>query len=158
MPNPSRRKSLDARTLALLLNSRPSSAALVSLIIIAGLTLPFPLILLVGFTGHSEILEEIAKALIILVLVLRLPSRSGQLAAGILFGALFGISESFLYLNQIVQLGKLTPFFEHLLFTVPMHTLSAFLIALFGSFGKKYLAIGFVLALLLHFSFNAIAL
>ena len=123
--------------------------------IIAGFLLPLILIPVVKFTGYSEVIEEIAKALIILLLILKIPSHKKQILVGILFGLFFGISENFLYLNQIFQLGDLSVFWQRFIYTVPMHIITV-LIMLFTGISKKWLLIfGLICAIILHIIFNS---
>jgi len=82
---------------------------------VAGLVLPVILIFIVRFTGYSEIVEEIAKALVVLFLILNFPALKQKIGAGILFGFLFGLSENFFYLNQIFQLGDFSVFWQRFL-------------------------------------------
>ena len=63
--------------------------------VMAGLLLPVLLIPVVKFTGYSEIVEEIAKGLVVLFLILNLPTHKLQILGGIAFGFLFGVSENF---------------------------------------------------------------
>lgn len=123
-------------------------------IILAGLILPAFLIFIVKFTGYSEIVEESAKALIVLFLILRLPNHKMQIFFGVIFGLLFGLSENFLYLNQIFQLGDFSIFWQRFLWTVPMHIITV-LIMVFAGLSKKWVLIfGLAGAIILHALFN----
>ena len=62
------------------------------LIFIVGLILPLLLIPLIKFTGYSEIVEEIAKELIVLFLILQLQTHKLQIFAGVVFLILFCLS------------------------------------------------------------------
>ena len=124
--------------------------------VVAGLLLPALLIPVVKFTGYSEIVEEIAKALVIVFLILKLPSHKMQIFAGIAFGFLFGLSENFLYLNQIFQLGDFSIFWQRFLWTVPMHIITVLVILFSGLAGRVFLIFGLVGAVILHALFNAI--
>ncbi|MCD4760887.1 PrsW family intramembrane metalloprotease [bacterium] len=123
-------------------------------IIIAGLILPLFLIPLIKITGYSEIIEEIAKAMVVLFLILKLPSHKSQILAGIAFGFLFGLSESVFYLNNIFQLGDLRIFLQRFLWTIPMHIITVMVIVFAGSAGKRALILGLIGAIVLHILFN----
>ena len=99
----------------------------------AGLVLPVFLIFIIRFTGYSEIVEEIAKALVVLFLILNFPSLKQKIGAGILFGFLFGLSENSFYLNQIFQLGDFSVFWQRFLWTVPMHIITVLVMVFAGS-------------------------
>lgn len=123
---------------------------------LAGLLLPVLLISVVKFTGYSEIVEEIAKALVVLFIILKLPSHKTQILTGIGFGFLFGLSENFLYLNQIFQLGDFSVFWQRFLWTVPMHIITV-LVMVFAGLAKKWVLIfGLAGAIILHALFNGI--
>lgn len=124
--------------------------------VVAGLLLPAFLIPVVKFTGYSEIVEEIAKALIVLFLILKLPTHKMQILMGIGFGFLFGVSENFLYLNQIFQLGDFSIFWQRILWTVPMHIITVLVMVFAGLVRKWFLIFGLVGAIFLHTLFNSI--
>lgn len=123
---------------------------------VAGLLLPILLIPLVKFTGYSEVVEEIAKGLVVLFIILKLPNHKLQILAGIGFGFLFGLSENFLYLNQIFQVGNLGVFFERFIWTVPMHIITVLVILFSGLANKIFLFFGLIAAIILHALFNSI--
>ncbi len=124
---------------------------------VAGLVLPVLLIPVIAFTGSSEWVEELAKAAVVLFLVLAVPGRTRQLATGTAFGFLFGLSENALYLNQVFQAGTVSTFWERFAWTLPMHLLTAALLTVSGLWGKKFLPFGFAAALGLHLLFNRLA-
>ena len=127
-------------------------------VIMAGLVLPVFLIPLVKFTGYSEIVEEIAKALVVLFLILKLPTWKSQILGGIAFGFLFGVSENFFYLNNIFQLGDFSIFWKRFLWTVPMHIITVLVILFSGLAGKKWIVLGLSGAIVLHILFNGIVM
>ena len=126
------------------------------LIVLAGLVLPLFLIPLIKFTGYSEIIEEIAKALIILFVILKLPSRKARIFAGVAFGFLFGASENIFYLNNIFQLGNFNIFWQRFLWTVPMHIITVLVMVFAGLTRKWFLIFGLAGAIILHTLFNGI--
>lgn len=124
--------------------------------IVASLLLPIFLIPLVKTLGYSEIVEEITKVLVVLFLILKIPTHKAQIFIGVIFGFLFGLSENFLYLNQIFQLGDFNVFWQRFLWTVPMHIITV-LVILFAGMGRKwFLIFGFIGAVILHALFNSI--
>jgi hypothetical protein len=125
--------------------------------IVAGLVLPFLLIPLVKFTGYSEIVEETAKALVALFLILKLPSHKMRIFVGIGFGFLFGVSESIFYLNNIFQLGDFSVFWQRFLWTVPMHIATVLMIVFSGIARRRFVILGLLGAMVLHLLFNKLA-
>lgn len=126
------------------------------LIVVASLILPVILIPIIKFTGYSEIIEEIAKALAVLFLVLKLPTAKLQIFGGILFGLLFGLSENIFYLNNIFQVGDFSIFWQRFLWTVPMHIITILIILFSGLIGKKFIIFGLIGGIILHLLFNSI--
>lgn len=125
---------------------------------LAGLLLPLLLLPLIKFTGYSELLEEFAKTLIIAWLIIPLPGLQRRLLITLLFGLLFSLSESFFYLNNLFQLGNLSPFISRLVYTLPLHLITSLLILSSGLAGRKFMVFGLVAALALHLIFNYYAL
>jgi len=125
-------------------------------IVIAGLILPIVLIPLIKFTGYSEIIEETGKLLVILFLIFKLPNYKMQILAGMIFGLLFGLSENFLYLNQIFQTGDFAVFWQRFLWTVPMHIITVLMMVLLGMKKKWLIVFGLIGAVFLHILFNSI--
>ncbi len=123
----------------------------------AGLVLPVLLIPLIKFAGYSEIIEEVSKALVIMFLILSLPATHNiQILFGIALGFLFGISENFLYLNQIFQLGDFGIFWQRFLWTMPMHIATVLVILFSGLAGRRFILLGLIGAIILHILFNGI--
>ena len=127
-------------------------------IIISGLALPVVLIPIVQFTGYSEIIEEVAKALVVLFLLLKLSNNKERIFAGFLFGFLFGLSESLFYLNNIFQIGDFSVFWQRFIWTIPMHIITVLVILFSGLAGKKWIIFGLGGAVALHILFNWIVI
>ncbi len=140
------------------INQQFSNTIKIVFLSIAGLVLPLLLIPLIKFTGHSEIVEEIAKALIVLFLILQLQTHKQQILAGIAFGFLFGVSENFFYLNNIFQLGDFSIFWQRFLWTVPMHIITVLVMVLTGLAKKWVFILGLAGAIILHILFNGIVI
>ena len=121
---------------------------------ISGLILPFILLPIIKVTGYSEIIEELAKMLIVLLLVLRIPNNRYRIIVSIIFGLLFGLSESILYLNNIFHVGDMAVFWNRLLLTVPLHIVTVLVILLPALKNKKLIILGYILALIIHYLFN----
>ena len=140
------------------IESKLNLATYLILIVMAGFILPLILIYIIHFTGYSEVIEELAKAFVVLFLILKLPKLKWQILATIIFGFLFGLSESVFYLSNIFQIGNLSIFWWRFLTAVPMHIVTSLVILFFARFSKKFIFIGFVLAVILHILFNLLIL
>lgn len=137
----------------------PPRMAIHRIIAVAGgLVLPLILVPVVALTGYSEVVEELAKALIIGTVILALPSVSGRLFWAAVFALMFGLSENVLYLGYFTELGDFGPWLLRFVTTVPMHILAALAVAAAGSIRKWLLPLGLVLAVTLHLAFNQFVL
>lgn len=125
---------------------------------LAGLVLPILLLPIVKLSGYSEIVEEMAKAVVIIFAISKLPSFKMQIAGAVAFGLLFGVSENMFYLNNFFQLGGFDMFWLRFAYTVPMHVATTLVILFSGLAGKKWLIFGIVGATMLHILFNAFAI
>jgi hypothetical protein len=121
---------------------------------VAGITLPIVLIPVVAMTGYSPVIEELGKALVIFFAVATIPSRRARYLVAVLFGMLFGISENFLYLNQLFQQHDLTAFALRFAWTMPMHVAMSLILFTFLMRGKAYGIVGVFVSILLHQTFN----
>jgi len=117
--------------------------------------LPVLLILIIAISGYTEIVEEIAKVLVILYLILRLPSIGSRVIAGVIFGLLFGVSENMFYLNNFFQLGDFSMFWQRFILTVPMHIVTVSIMIFASATKKRFLILGFASAVATHRLFNS---
>ena len=85
---------------------------------------------------YPHLIEELVKTLLIVPLLDDL-KKSAQVKMIILLGFLFALSESVLYLFNISVMGNLKIFFSRLLITIPLHTITLFLIFLPTMKNKK---------------------
>lgn len=126
--------------------------------LVVGLGVFVPLLLLpfVQVFIGSEILEEIAKALVVIFLVARLSGGVSRIVWSGVFGFLFGVSETMLYLMPAVQTQLYQDFWTRFMTTIPLHTITPIIIMLpIMIFKSKWAGLlGLALALGLHFFFN----
>ena len=127
------------------------------LLIMAGLILPIILIPLIKVIGFSEIVEEIAKAGIVLFLTLKLSTTKKKILFGLLFGFLFSLSEALFYLTNIFELENFSLFWQRIFETVPMHMVTVLIILFSGLVKKRFVVFGLIAAILFHLFFNSIA-
>jgi len=130
----------------------------IAILVVAGIVLPLILLPVIKITGFSEIVEEIAKALVVLFLILKLPTWKLQILGGIAFGFLFGVSENFFYLNNIFQLGDFSIFWQRFIWIIPMHIITVLVMVFAGLARKWFLIFGLAGAIVLHILFNGIVI
>lgn len=126
------------------------------IILLVGLVLPMVLVPIIRLTGYSEVVEEVAMALVVIFLILKLPTHRTQIIGAIAFGFLFGLSENFLYLSQILQHGNINMFWLRFIFTVPMHMTTILVLVFSGMAGRWFLIFGLFGAITLHILFNTV--
>ena len=129
----------------------------IAILVVAGIVLPLILIPIVQIAGFTEMIEEAAKAIIVLFLILNFPTTRQKILAGISFGFLFGVSENFFYLNQIFQLGDFSVFVQRFLWAVPMHIITVLVMVFAGLARRWFLIFGLAGAIILHVLFNNVA-
>ncbi len=132
----------------------PGNAVIWLLAVVAGLVLPAILIPVVALTENTVLVEELAKSIVVIFVIYKLPSGYAKLLAALVFGLLFGLSESMLYLNNIFQAGDLSVFGQRLLYTVPMHALTVIVMTILSMPSKWLMPIGIALAIGIHTEFN----
>lgn len=128
------------------------------LIIIIALALPFPLIILEKTVlPYPEFAEEIAKGLVVFLILVTLYSCRQKIFAGFIFGFLFGWLENIAYLPDIMGGGDLAFFWKRALIVMPMHILTVLIMILSGCKNKWFLIFGLAAAIALHILFNRAA-
>lgn len=108
---------------------------------------PLALLLLSSLWQYPAVLEEVVKWG-----VLRTGPEKGN---GFLVGLIFGISETILFTTNAWTGGQWHPIFLRLLLTVPMHVLTAMLIA--WGMQKRLTVAMLIVAMLAHATFNYLA-
>jgi len=127
------------------------------ILILISLLSPFILVVLEKtIVPYPAVVEEIAKGLVVLFVILSLPTVKQKLLAGLLFGFLFGLSENIFYLVNTIENSNLNFFWQRMIFVTPMHIITT-LIILLPALKKKWLIIfGLTGAIILHMLFNNI--
>ena len=116
--------------------------SIIMLIFLLALIAPILLLIIVNYTGYSEIVEEVFKAGVILFLVLKLPGTKLKVIWALVFAFIFSLSENV--------------FWQRFIWTTPMHLATTIIILLFGLINKKLIIIGLLLSVFLHLLFNNI--
>lgn len=123
-------------------------------VFMAGLVLPIVFIFIINFTGQSEIIEEIGKALIILFIISRGSNWKLRLEGAIIFGLLFGFSENIFYLINFLGTENYHIFLLRFVTTIPMHIVTVLIIFIFTEIKKYFWIFGLILSILVHLLFN----
>ena len=125
-------------------------------IILFSLFLPYLLWPIERILPYPHIIEEAAKAGVILYLLNQDLKKRDKITLSLLIGVAFGLTEGIFYIGNILMVGNLNTFALRLIITIPFHALTSFVI-LFPAFYKKYLIVaGLIAAVFLHYFFNLI--
>ena len=113
----------------------------------------FPLWLIEQILPYPWLIEELFKLLLVSYVVLRVRG-DRVLRLILLCGLIFGLSETILYLFNVFRDSNEWAIVMRLVLTVPMHTLTFYVLYLGVSRGKVMAMICFGLALAIHWLFN----
>lgn len=119
--------------------------ALIAPFVVAPLEILFP---------YPHLVEEFAKAVLILAYM---KSRGGKesLIYALMLGFLFALSENVLYMFKIPSSNSIGIILRFIL-TTPMHMVTAVIIGVSVLRDKRFVYIGLVLAMIIHYFFNII--
>lgn len=120
------------------------------LILFLAFITPFILWPIEIFFPYPHIVEELAKALLI-IFILLLPKTSQKIYGAILIGFLFGLSENFLYLFSP---GTTQTHLLRFVLTMPLHVITTLIILIPALIYKRLIFLGIILAVFIHYFFN----
>ena len=103
---------------------------------------------------HPHVVEEVAKGLMVFLLLKKRRSFTTGLKVVILASFLFTFSETAFYLSNIFLVGSLSIVFLRLTITLPMHLLTFLIIYTFAYKRKYFLPLGVLIAIFVHYLFN----
>jgi hypothetical protein len=106
------------------------------------------------FFPYPYVIEELAKAILVLIVIQSTPNGAMKFKLTVLVGVLFAFSETVFYITNLFLVGNLTMFFERLLWTTPLHTITSLIILLPTFINKKLMPVGLILAMIVHYYFN----
>ena len=118
--------------------------------------LPFALFPIELFLPYPYLVEEVAKAVLVLFLVREGVKTKEGLVFSIIFGVLFALSETVLYIFNIHSVGNIGVLLLRFAVTAPLHAFTTAVIFIFTSTNKKFFLLGLLIAIVLHFLFNTL--
>lgn len=104
---------------------------------------------------YPHILEELAKALLVLSF-LNVNRLSSKIKLAIAVGVAFALSESVLYLFNVFATGSLRVLWARLALTIPLHAGTTVIILLSAQRDKRFILLGFIMAVVIHYLFNQV--
>ena len=128
---------------------------LVVVALLLALASPFLLLSIEKFLPYPHFIEEAVK-LIVAVMIIKAERQTKENLWVWVFmaGFLFAISESILYLADLLALGNYMLFPQRLVLTGGLHTGTVMLMYFLGRKSYLGLAVGFVGAVIIHYFFN----
>ena len=113
---------------------------------------PFILFPIETILPYPALIEEAVKGLMVYV-ALKLPTNI-QRSALLVSAVFFTLSESVLYLFNIVAVGNIFTFLLRLVLTGSLHTLTVAIMFAFARKNQKWIVVGWLIASILHSLFN----
>jgi len=118
---------------------------------IFGLVLPFLALAIESIFPWGFLIEELLKA----VLVFLIPKKSSnKILIAILIGLAFAATETVIYSTSILLTGGVGLFAKRFIATSILHSTTSAVMAISRLKNKNYFAIGVVLAIFIHYSYN----
>ena len=126
------------------------------LLILSAAIAPYFLWFVEYLLPYPYFVEEIAKLILVWLLLGEKVSNKSKIYTAIAMGYMFALTESILYLLNILQGGTLATFVQRLIFTTILHSITFLVILLPGLKKKRYAFLGFFLAIIIHFVYNQV--
>lgn len=117
-------------------------------------TAPFLLWPVETLFPYPHLFEEVLKLILGLAIIKVPESIPKKILLGVSSGVIFALSETILYFLIIFQIGQPSLFLKRLFLTIPLHVLTLLLILLPGLKKKEFAFAGFLLAVILHYTYN----
>jgi len=128
---------------------------LVVVALLLALASPFLLLPIEKLLPYPHFIEEAVKLLIVLMIIKAERQEKRSFAVWVFMaGFIFAISESILYLADLLALGNYMLFPQRLVLTGGLHTGTVMLMYFLGRKSYLGLAVGFVGAVIIHYFFN----
>ncbi|MGB9585843.1 MAG: PrsW family glutamic-type intramembrane protease, partial [Anaerolineales bacterium] len=133
------------------------SKSMIFLICLVALILPLVLIPIEHIAPYPYIIEEIAKAILILA-ILKTSRYKSQLTITLMATFLFAFSENIFYSTNFITDGILSSFWQRFLLTTSLHILTAVVILLPSQKKLKLIVPATILAMIIHYFYNELVI
>lgn len=118
------------------------------------LFVPFLLVFVEVVFPFPFIVEELVKLIMIMILVRRVGAENLTIVGVAMIGLIFGLSETVFYITDAFLLGSSSAIVIRLFVTVPMHILTVIIMFIIGRKKKIWWVVGYVVAVIIHYTFN----
>lgn len=134
-------------------NKTQNYPLIATLIFVFSLVFPLLLLPVEKVLPYPYILEELSKAILI-ILILRIPSKNFQIKLAVFSAFLFAFSENFFYLATFIENGNLNLFLQRFILTSILHIITALIILLLSQKNSRLFFPAVFIAMLFHFFYN----
>ena len=124
--------------------------------ILLGAILPFILWPIELILPYPYLVEELAKAILIYLIIKSTSKLNDKIKITVLAGLLFSVSETVMYLFNIFQIGSGETLLIRLILTIPLHIGTMLIILLFGLKRKEMAYLGLLITIPMHYFFNVL--
>jgi RsiW-degrading membrane proteinase PrsW (M82 family) len=124
------------------------------IVILPALFGPFLLWPIEYLLPYPYVVEELFKTVVVLVSINQKTSPAKFFGTFALAGIGFALTETVFYAIDVGTLGAPALFITRLGVTGILHSVTFLVIAFFGRIGKKFLPVGFLLAMAIHYFYN----
>ncbi|MBM3284180.1 PrsW family intramembrane metalloprotease [Candidatus Gottesmanbacteria bacterium] len=139
------------------MEEKNDSLPVIFFVSLAALVLPLVLIPVEKFVPYPCVIEELAKAALILI-ILRLGNFNIRLEITLLATLLFSLSENIFYLPNFMIDGMLYSFWQRLILTTILHVSTGLIILLPCQKNRRLIFPATLAAMLVHFLYNYLIL
>jgi hypothetical protein len=121
---------------------------------LVALIAPFLVFIIEQPLPYPYIVEELAKAVFAYLILSEDSLGMKKIGFAALIALLFSLSETVLYLFNLYVSNTVTVVFQRLIFTSSMHAVTLVIMVTVGMVNKKYLPLGILLGVIIHYSYN----
>lgn len=120
------------------------------------LFIPFLLVFVEVVFPFPFIVEELAKLIMIMILVRKVGVQNLTIASIAMIGLIFGLSETVFYVTNAFALGSISFIAIRLVVTVPMHILTTIIMFIIGRRKRAWWIVAYLAGMLVHYVFNIV--
>lgn len=136
-------------------NIQDSDGRFYILLVLLALLLPFVLLPLEKtILPYPVLVEEIFKALVIVLVILKYFQGASRYLAILLFSLVFSISENIFYLLNFTNEHSLYFYAQRFIWPLLMHLVTVFLLAFTAWRQKWFIIFGLLMSMALHYYYN----
>ncbi|KKP72455.1 MAG: hypothetical protein UR68_C0015G0016 [Candidatus Roizmanbacteria bacterium GW2011_GWA2_35_19] len=138
-------------------NNFDNKIVITILLPLVALIAPFLVFLIEFYLPYPHFVEEIIKAIFI-YFIIQIPSFNTKIKLTLIVGISFALSETVFYLFNFFMLDSIAPLFLRLILTALLHSTTMIVMLLSTFINKRFLLLGMILSVLIHYFYNMVVL